>query len=229
MKEQKNFSVIIEARMGSKRLPKKVMFKVGKKTMIQIMIKRLKLSKNIKEIIVATTRNKKDDVLAKHVKNISKVYRGSENNVLQRVIKAAERFKVHNIVKICGDSPLIDFKIMDYMISKFKLQNVDYLSNNLKNTFPDGMDIEIVKTSALIKSYEFSKSKKNKEHVTYYIKKSPHFIKRNIKASKKNFNPKLKLTLDVFDDFLRIEKIIKSFKYKNYFSCSDIIKKNEKN
>ncbi len=224
---KKNCSIIIEARMNSSRLPGKVLYKSKNIPMIHLMLKRLKRSKKVKQIILATTKNKKDNKLVNSIKLPVKFFRGSENNVIHRVLSAAKKYNVEHIVKICGDSPLIDVKIVDKMINLYFMHKPDYMSNNMKKTFPDGMDIEIFPYSTLEKSYHISKTNLNKEHVTYFIRKSNLFKKLNFKANKKNFFPKLKLTLDTYNDYIFLDKIIKSFKGKIHFNCSQIIKKSQ--
>ena len=231
MNKENKFSIIIEARMNSSRLPGKVLMKIKNLPVIIIMIKRLLKSKLSNEIIVATSLNKKDNILVKVLKKKKiKFFRGSEKNVLKRVIDTCDFYSVNYIVKICGDSPLIDPRIVDDMIAFYKRSKIDYLSNNLKLNYPEGMDVEILSLNVLKKSYQLSKSKKNKEHVTYFIKKSKFFKKKNFFSNKKNFYPKLKLTLDYLNDFIFIKKIFLNFKKNLYFSCSDIIYfiKNEK-
>ena len=217
-----NISIIIEARMNSSRLPGKVLLKSNKIPMIIRMIKRLKKSQKIKQFIVASTLNKKDNILERKLNKLTHIYRGSETNVIQRVLNAANKFKVEHIVKICGDSPLIDVEIVDKMVDVY-FKKPDYLANNLKRTFPDGMDIEIFSRKILEKSYLISKSKLNKEHVTYFIRKSNLFSKLNYKSLKTNYCPDLKLTLDTYQDFENLNKIIKKFKNKIHYNCEKII------
>ena len=225
----KNTGIIIEARMNSSRLPGKVLMRYKKMTFLNIMISRLKKSKLSKTIVVATTINKKDDRIVKFLKKKKiKYFRGSENNVIDRVINSAKKFNIHTIIKICGDSPIVDYRIVDQMLKKYKKIKIDYLSNNLTKSYPDGMDVEIFNIKTLEKSYSLSKSNLNKEHVTYFIKKSKLFKKKNFKASKKNFYPELKVTIDTYKDFLFVSKIFDMFKGDIFFSCNNMIQKIKK-
>ena len=153
-----NFGAIIEARFGSTRLPGKVMLKVNNQPLIFQLIKRLKFVKNLDQIIVATTLNKKDDVICDFLKkNKIKFFRGSEDNVVDRVLNAAKKFKIKNIVQITGDCPLIDPYIVSQVIETFKSNNFDFVSNANIRTYPDGMDVSIFSTKNLNKLSKLTK------------------------------------------------------------------------
>ena len=123
-------SAIIEARMTSSRLPGKVLKKVLGKSMLKYLIERLKLVDSLDNIIIATTKNSADDVIEKFsIKESIKNFRGSENNVLERVLCAARENKVDTIVKITADCPIIDPNIVEFCIRMFKKNNIDFLSN----------------------------------------------------------------------------------------------------
>ena len=119
------FAVIIEARSNSSRLPRKHLKKVFNKTIIEYMIERLKNSKLLEDIVVSTTVNKTDDELVKLLKkNDIKYFRGSENDVLFRVLETAEFYNIKNIVEIPGDCPLIDPYYVDLYIGEFKKKSI---------------------------------------------------------------------------------------------------------
>ena len=223
-----NFDAIIEARMTSKRLPGKVMLKVNNKSMIEYLINRLKLVGNIDRIILATTKNKSDDILKKIAKKLNiSCYRGSENNVLKRIVNAGIKYKVKNAIRITADCPILDPQIVSKIIKKFiKLKNYDCVSNSYIRSYPDGMDVSVYKFNALLKSNKLVNSKYHKEHVTSYMFENPNLFKiKHIKAKKKLYWPELGLTLDEKEDFILIKKIIIYFdkiKKKN-FNCEDII------
>ena len=143
----------IEARMTSSRLPGKPLLKVIKKTMIEHLVLRLKKVQSINEIVLATTDNQADDILISAVKNLGiKVFRGDENDVMQRVIGAAESVKASTVVEITGDCPLIDPEIIEQCIRMFKLHAVDYVSNAVIRSYPDGMDTQVFSLKTLKKS-----------------------------------------------------------------------------
>ena len=136
--------IIVQARMGSTRLPGKVMKEIEGIPTIELILKRLKKTKEANQIIVATSKNKKNKRLIEHLKKIKAEYFcGDENNVLNRFYKTAKKYNAKIIVRITSDCPLVDVKIVDDFIKKFKKGKVDYLSNCLPWTYPDGLDVEV--------------------------------------------------------------------------------------
>ena len=215
------YTVIIQARLGSTRFPNKMIKKIGNQTIIEILIKRLKQSRLINNIILATTKKKHDnklDLLAR--KNKIRVFRGSEDNVLERFYKASKSIESDYLIRICGDCPLLDSTIIDKLIKINNKKKFDYLSNINPPSFPDGFDVEIFSKKILKEAYLKAKSKYDKEHVTPYIIRKAK-SKFNLKNSKDFSN--LRLTIDEEKDFLVINKIINKINKKN-FGLSDIIK-----
>jgi len=221
---------IIQARFNSTRLPGKVLKKINNKTMLEILIRRLSRSKYISKIIVACSKNEKDKNIIDICKNLEIDYFiGSENDVLERYYKAAKKFKALNIVRITGDCPLIDPKVVDEVIINFFKKNVDYASNGNPPTYPDGLDVEVFRFSAL--QYAFFKAKHSfeREHVTPFIVNHKKFTKFNLKYYK-NISS-LRLTLDEKEDLFVLEKIIKNFENNIYFDLKnilDFLRKNKK-
>jgi glutamate-1-semialdehyde aminotransferase/spore coat polysaccharide biosynthesis protein SpsF (cytidylyltransferase family) len=214
--------VIIQARYNSTRFPGKVVKKINNKTILEILIKRLSKSKYISKIIVACSKNKKDREILNICKKLGVNYFiGSENDVLERFYKAAKKYKGKNIVRITADCPLLDCKIIDDVISSFFLNKVDYASNIHPPTFPDGLDVEVFKFSALKEAYIKTIKFSEREHVTPFIINSKKFKKFNFENDKDySF---LRLTLDEKEDFILIEKIIKHFKNNLNFNLQDIL------
>ena len=141
---------IVQARMSSSRLPKKVMKTVVGKTVIQLLLERLSLSKRLNEIVVATSTESSDDVLVEHLKELGfKYFRGSESDVLSRYMGAVETHNADVVVRITGDCPLVDSSLVDLCVDKFCASGSDYLSNTDPPSFPDGLDIEVFSSSAL--------------------------------------------------------------------------------
>jgi glutamate-1-semialdehyde 2,1-aminomutase len=141
---------IIQARMGSSRLPNKVMRKINDVPMIGLLLARLSLSKEINQIIIATTTNSKDDELVEYLKSQGyKCERGSENDVLKRFYFAAKNNQAEIVVRITGDCPLIDSQIVDSCIQELKAQGKDYFSNIMPASYPDGLDVEVLTMNAL--------------------------------------------------------------------------------
>ena len=137
-------TIIIQARVSSTRFPSKVLKKIQGLSIIELIVKRLKKAKLVNDIIVATPNNKENKILIKHLikKNI-RYFCGSENDVLSRYYFAAKKNNSKIIIRITGDCPIVDPKIVDEFISNFKKNNYDYLSNTNPWTFPDGLDVEV--------------------------------------------------------------------------------------
>ena len=225
---KKEVLTIIQARYNSIRFPGKVVKKINNKTLLEILIKRLFKSKHISRIVVACSKNENDKAIISVCKKIGiNYFVGSENDVLGRYYKAAKKYKGSNIVRITSDCPLIDPKIVDQVIINFFLKNVDYASNTNPPTFPDGMDVEIFKFSALKEAYTKAKLTSEREHVTPFIVNNKKFKKFNLKSLEDNSS--VRLTLDEKEDFILIEKIIKNFKNNLHFTLNNILDFYKKN
>lgn len=223
---------IIQARVGSTRLPGKVLMNLKGKTVLNHVVDRVKKSKYIDEVIVATTNLEKDNEIIKECEKIDcKYFRGSEEDVLSRYYYSAKGSNADIIIRITSDCPLIDSKIIDKMI-KFYLENnykiVTNAGNELSNrTYPRGLDTEIFSFDSLEKAFFNAKEGYQKEHVTPYIyenEKSIYYFKNKIDYSK------YRLTLDTKEDFELIEKIYDNLYDENCdFYLDDILKFMEKN
>jgi len=223
---KKNIAAIIQARLGSKRLPNKVLKKLSDQSLIKILHTRLKKSKYLHNVVFSIPQNSENEKLEDEIKKIgADYYKGSEANVLERFYTTAKEFEINHIVRITADCPLIDPEMLDDMIEIYNKKDFDYVSNTNPPTFPDGFDIEIFSFNALKKAYQEAKSEHDKEHVTPFI--------RNHKENKKyNFESEidyssLRLTVDEFQDYELLKAIskkvddIKDIKYREVI---DIIK-----
>ena len=225
----KSINIIVEARMNSKRLPGKHMLKVRNMPILQFLIMRLKLVKKINKIIIATTDTEKDQVLVNLAKkNKVNYYRGSEKNVMDRVLKASNKYKTDIIVGITADCPLVDPNLVSQCIDIFLNNNCDYLNNLVFPGFPQGMNCQVYKSSILKKSYKLVNKIEDYEHVTSHILRNSKLFKHLYLAPPSNmYYPKLRYELDEKKDYIKIKKIIESFSKNNYeFTCLDIINKN---
>lgn len=214
------FSVIIQARCGSTRFPNKVLEKIGDHSILEIIVERLKQSKKIDSIIVATSLNKIDDQIEDlcNARSIE-VFRGDERNVLARFYECAEKYKLDNIIRITADCPVIDYALVEKGIEKFKENKFEYISNVNPPTYPDGLDFEIFSFQVLKEANDNpSKSKMDMEHVTGLIKsRKSHNI-----SNSEDFSF-LRLTLDEKDDLKVIRNVFEEFKPNIFFSFEDII------
>ena len=219
---------LVQARVGSTRLPGKILKEICGKTILHHEIDRLKKCKEIDEIVIATTDKKDDDKIVNEAKKLSvKYFRGSENDVLSRFYYSAKENNADIIVRVTSDCPCIDFEILDKMLiyfkEKYKEKQVDYLSNTIKRTYPRGYDIEIFTFSALEKSYINAKKEYEREHVTPYIyDKTNNFLK--LSFENKDDYSEYRVTLDTIEDFIVIKNIFENLYYKNpYFKLNDVV------
>jgi len=217
-------AIFLAARSGSKRLPNKHFLEINSNLrIIDLCILRLKKTKLVNKIFLCTTKKKEDDKF-KDVCKLHKIglFRGSTNNVAKRIIDCAKENSIKIIVRITADCPIIDPKLIDECIKLHFNKKNDYTSNTLKLSFPDGLDVEVVDLNILINSQKISKSKYNKEHVTFFIKKSKLFKKYNYKNFIDYSNRRW--TLDNLKDYFFLVKVVSYFSKNIFFSWKDLIK-----
>lgn len=228
------FAAIITARNKSKRLPGKHLLKVNNMTFIEILINRLKFKKSNFDIILAVSKNKSDNIFERIAKKNNIIcFRGSSNNVKQRVIKAALDNRIEHIIKIWGDSPLIDSRVIVKAIKFYKKIQPVVLATNVKRYLPDGMDFHIYPTSFLLKSLKYSKSLKDQEHVDYiFMKNKKKFKVLSYNPGKRFHFPRARLLLDYVSDYFFFQKFFENKEVKKrgfLISCENIIRILKKN
>ena len=196
--------------MTSSRLPGKVLMPVLEKSMLRRLIARLQAVSSIDQVIVATTINRNDDEVEKECQiSGAECFRGSEEDVLSRVLQAALTYQLDVIVEITGDCPIIDISIVDLVITEFLAHNFDYVSNSNVRSYPDGMDVQVYKTDTLAHSSKLATTKLEREHVTLHIRQNPELYSRlDIKAPDSLCFPELGLTLDTEEDYFLLSKVI---------------------
>lgn len=167
-------TAIIQARVGSSRLPGKTMKDILGKPMLWHMIKRLEKSKFIQKIVIATTTKERDKVILEFAKKHQlDSYTGDEDDVLDRYYQTAKKYSVETIVRLSPDCPLIDPHVVDRVIQRYLTGDCDYAANTLKLTYPDGLDVEVFSYMALEKAWKEARWASEREHVTPYIRKNP--------------------------------------------------------
>jgi len=210
-------SVIVQARMGSTRLPGKIFKEAGGVSLLEFCLRRLSKVKGIQHLIVATSRAVVDDRVEEFCKSKSfEFFRGSENDVLSRYYEAAKQSGATIVVRATSDCPFLDPKLIFEMISEFKRQQVDYLSNNLRFSFPHGLDAEVMRFSALEAAHQEAAHPEEREHVSPFIRNHPERFKLS------NFlNPldpesrtdmfKMRWTVDHPQDYEFAKRVIEDF------------------
>ena len=200
---------IIQARMGSTRLPGKVLKKVLGKPLLEHLIARVKRSRSIDKIIVATTTRREDVALARLARSLGVgAYRGSVEDVLDRYYQAARTVKAETIVRITGDCPVMDPEIIDQCVDFYRRSRFDYVCNVNPPTFPDGMDVEVFSFAALQHAWQKAKKTSEREHVTPFMR-AGGFRTANIKNEIDISG--LRLTVDEERDVSLIRKLMAFF------------------
>lgn len=212
---------IVQARMGSTRLPKKVMKPICGLPMIELLLKRLAFSKRINKIIVATTLDEADAPLVDHVRRLGfSCEQGSKNDVLDRYVQAARKYQADIVVRITGDCPFVDPGLVDEVIEQFQKQGVDYLSNTNPPTFPDGLDVSVCTFTALEQASIEAIDPFDREHVMPYLKKAEKFKTGSLEYDQDLSY--LRWTVDELVDFIVIEKVFEHFSPRINFSWTEV-------
>ena len=220
---------IVQARTSSTRLPEKVLKNLPFDediTVLEQVIKRLKQSKTINEIIIATTTDENDEKIVEIAeKERVPWFKGSKDNVLERYYLAAEENSLDVIIRITSDCPCVDPDIVDMLVEHHLNSNLDYTSNTLVRTFPVGLDVEVIDFNALKKCYCNAKSDLEMEHVTMYVHNNLNSFKtENVEASSKLYGPQIRITLDTEEDYALLCSVFDYlYKKNNFFKSEDII------
>lgn len=214
---------LVQARMGSTRLPNKVMRKIDGVPLIELLLGRLARSKGVNQIVVATSINDINRPLVAHVESLGlSAFQGSENDVLSRFAGAAESVGADVVVRVTGDCPLIDPELLDSMIEAFLLEGADYLSNTSPPTYPDGLDIEIMTAAVLRRANDETNSSYDREHVTPYVRNSGRFTVAN-RTNGEDLSA-LRWTVDEPADLAVISAVFEHFAPDRNFSWQDVLR-----
>ena len=206
---------IIQARMGSSRLPGKVMMELDRgKSVLDYVMDQLSFSRLIDKKIIATTDLEQDDVIEQTADRLNyECFRGSAENVLDRYYQCSKKYHINNILRLTSDCPIIDPQIVDKVIEMYLTGKYDYVSNTLVKTFPAGTDVEIFSFELLEKAWKNGTLSSEKEHVT------PHIRNRKIDCrlgnlENTNDESHFRWTLDRSEDLELIKQIIKNIDKK---------------
>jgi spore coat polysaccharide biosynthesis protein SpsF len=223
---RKKVVATIEARMTSSRLPGKVLLPVLGEPILMHLVRRLRAVPSIDAIVIATTINASDDPIVELAKEAGVLcFRGSEDDVLARVIGAGELAHAEILVEITGDCPIIDPDLIEQTIQMFFNHSVEYVSNSVIRSYPDGMDTQVMSFEALKSSALMTIDPLDREHVSRFIWKHPEtFSCVHLVAPPSLHWPELGLTLDEESDYQLLMKIIEALAPSNpLFSCHDVI------
>lgn len=226
MKNGKKIVATIEARMTSTRLPGKVLMPLAGTPVLERLIERLRRSTYVDEVVVATTTNAPDDAIVELCERLGCVYhRGSENDVLLRVLEAAQKYQADIIVETCGDSPLIDHRHVDALLDLYFDGGYDYVSNSLEPTFPIGFDVKIFSTEALAHVEKISNDPYVRDNVSPYFYQNRQLYKcGQLPAEARMRRRDIRLTLDYKEDYELINMVFKKLLPHNPdFSAEDVV------
>ncbi len=226
---------IIQARMSSVRLPRKVLRKIGNEPMLYHVINQVRGSKLIRDVIVVTTTMPQDDAIVKYCKkNNIKYFRGSSADLLDRYYKCAKKFGIDPIVRITSDCPLIDPRVVDKAITKFLKGSFDYVANNLEKyngkrdnspcNFPEGMTVEASSFEAVEHAGKEAKKPSEREHVFPYVQFNPKLFRVSNFKYPRDLSY-IRCTVDRLDDLEFVAELFKRFsKKKKFIEIKDIVK-----
>ena len=224
----KKIGAIIQARTSSTRLPEKVLLNLpygSGVNVLQQVIRRLKASKHINQIITATTTDDADTKIVNTAKKENVLFfRGSKDNVLERYYLAAKENDLDIIVRITSDCPCIDPEIVDEVLSTHLKKRSDYTSNTLIRTFPVGLDVEVISLQTLEKCYNNAKNDLEKEHVTLYVHNNLDKFKTENVSLEGTDRSQIRITLDTEEDYALLCSVF-DYLYEpdEFFKYNDII------
>lgn len=232
MTQKPRIVATIEVRMTSSRLPGKMMLTCLGKTMLEHMVARVKRAACLDDIIIATTLNDTDDVITREATRLNvKYFRGSEDNVMSRVLGAAQAFKADIIVELTGDCPLMDPALIDHALAQYSTSGVDYLSNLEITEFkaglahPLGYAVQVFSTAILADAYARTEDPLDYEHVSRYLYQTPErYSVKYLPTPKLQRGPAMSVTLDTQQDFQVICHVLKALTPENPdFTIEDVV------
>lgn len=198
---------ILQVRTGSTRLPLKVLKEIKGKTLIELYVERVIRSKLMDNIIIATTVSDSDDIIENIANKINiDCFRGSENDLVDRYYQCSKRYGVDVIVRLCNDDPFVDYEVIDEAIDLLINKKADWVTNHLRPTYPEGLDIDVFSFSLLKEMWENASLKSEREHVFPYVYNNIDRFNVISMEQEKDYSD-LRWTLDYEEDFKMVEKV----------------------
>jgi glutamate-1-semialdehyde 2,1-aminomutase len=213
---------LVQARMGSTRLPNKVMRLVEGVPLIELLLRRLSASERIDEIVLATSSDPRNEPLVAHVRGLGhSAFQGSENDVLDRFVQAARAHEADVVVRITGDCPLVDAALVDELVGAFVAAGVDYFSNVTPPTYPDGLDVEVCTLAALERAWRETQAPRDREHVTPYLRESGRF-ELGSQRNDEDLSAQ-RWTVDEAADLVVVERVFRHFRPRTDFGWREVL------
>lgn len=214
---------IIQARMGSTRLPGKVLMELAGKTVLARVVERVSRFESVQSIVVATSVNRENEAIAAECERLgTHCFRGSEDDVLDRYVGAARKHKADAIVRITADCPLIDPEVSDGVVNEFLRRRADYASNVFPRTYPRGLDTEVFTINALEQAWKRSTEAHQREHVTPYLYEHPDVFRLASIQTDADYGSH-RWTLDTPEDLELIRSICSRFAGRGSFSWREVL------
>lgn len=223
MREKVNYLAVLQARMSSTRLPGKVLKPILDVPMVVRQIERLRASKEIDQIVVATSNQTSDDALAEVLLAEGvECFRGNLDDVLSRFVGCLREYPANNIIRLTADCPLADPQVVDFVVQEHRSSGADYTSNTLQRTYPRGLDVECFTEEAFTKLQGFNLSTQEREHVTMgFYQRPDNFVLRNVVGDIDR--SELRWTVDFPEDLFFVQEIYRQLFPKNpLFTSEDI-------
>jgi len=219
-----NIVAIIQARMGSSRLPGKVLMDLGGEMVLGRVVRRLQRSRHISKIVVATTTVPADEVIVAECDRLEVLcFRGSEHDVLDRYYQAARANAADAVVRITSDCPLIDPELVDETVEVFRDKHADYASNVFPRTYPRGLDTEVFSFDALDRAWREAREAHQREHVTPYLYEHPQIFKLASLSGAADYS-RYRWTLDTREDLELLRAIYSRFDGRDDFSWKEVLR-----
>lgn len=208
-----NILLIIQARIGSTRLPKKVLYPLHHETVLTYNVNRCKKIKNVQQVIIATSDLPQDDAIVEWCKqNNMIVCRGSENNVLERYVQCAEPYQPDYIMRVTSDCPFVDYEMASELVEYVSHLDEPFDIVDLEGDLPRGLAVELISYSALQRIHEVATEERHLEHVTYYAYEYPEQFKRvTYKVPSNRRFPEYRITLDTEEDYQMLQNVANHF------------------
>lgn len=214
---------IVQARMGSTRLPGKVLLDLHGQSVLSRVVRRLSRAKLITEVAIATTKSPADYATVSEAERLGiPCFRGSEQDVLSRYVNAAEKLNADVVVRITSDCPLIDPEVVDQVVQEFFATRVDLSCNDVEHGFPRGLDVEVFSRAALRKAAQLADRQYQREHVTPLFYERQDLFKTGVVHSEKNFSC-YRWTLDTPADLQLIRAVYGHFAGRDEFSWREVV------
>ena len=215
-----NPTAIIAARMGSTRLPGKTLMLIAGKTTLQRVVERVRLAAEIRQVVVATSTDRRDDAIADLCERLEvDLFRGSEADVLGRYLAAAEHYQADPIVRVTADCPLIDPGVLNALVSTYRDNAGAFVANNLEKSFPHGLDAECFSLDMLRQAAAQTGEDRDTEHVSQWMARQPGAVNLRSPVDLSN----IRITLDTRDDLTLIRAIYRSFGGRAFVSTADVV------